>query len=383
MYQSLLNAISKIATDISSSTNFLSLIGQQTQEMTHSAFIASLLDPNGPHNQGTLFLDEFIVSYPALSVIGFDTSSATVEVEKDMGPERVENGKPMGGRIDILLQDSQGVKIAIENKIYASDQDHQLERYWNSIGGKGWVVYLTLDNHMPSSRSLGSLWPSNVICISYRDEIVDWLTKCLVKIDEANLRAIIGQYIDAVRALTKESGIIDILTSSAENMKAALDISRSVDAARDKACCSFMERLQAMFMSESQSEDDCIIVRRLYHDREGWHFHIRINGRTADICTAWRLFIRIMAKEGEQVDNALKDTLCKTVLTDVLEWNKCDKDSDLAWKYVKLNDRLIDFHNFTMPALEYLDQPDKVVKQAYNQIQFIMDNEVSRLMSSK
>ena len=72
-------------------------------------------------------------------------------VERDIG-RRTET---TGGRIDIILEDGEHA-IIIENKIYATDQHHQLLRY-NNYGKqrfpKGFkLIYLTLDGHEASKR---------------------------------------------------------------------------------------------------------------------------------------------------------------------------------------------------------------------------------------
>ena len=45
--------------------------------------------------------------------------------------------------IDILITNGSGQALAIENKIYAEDQDRQIERYYRELKGKGYKdVYM-------------------------------------------------------------------------------------------------------------------------------------------------------------------------------------------------------------------------------------------------
>jgi len=83
----------------------------------HSRMIGALIDPQGKHYQGTLFLEKFIQSI-GLNDFKLNLSNVTVGVEyKD---------------IDLYITD--GVKhIIIENKIWAEDQPCQIIKYINII----------------------------------------------------------------------------------------------------------------------------------------------------------------------------------------------------------------------------------------------------------
>ncbi|MBO4581022.1 MAG: PD-(D/E)XK nuclease family protein [Bacteroidales bacterium] len=101
--------------------NIFSVLGLETNEVrTHSAFLASLLNPNGNHGVGNAFLDAFVnaMHYEKLQL---NTMESSVNVEYDTG----------NGRIDILISDNNKKAIIIENKIYAGDQPEQLKRYYN------------------------------------------------------------------------------------------------------------------------------------------------------------------------------------------------------------------------------------------------------------
>ena len=90
----------------------------------HSKFLAELLNPKGSHGQGSKFLDLFIQQFDIKNV---DSETSKVSVEESIG-----NKTPTtGGRIDILIEDTNKHTIIIENKIYASDQENQLLRYYN------------------------------------------------------------------------------------------------------------------------------------------------------------------------------------------------------------------------------------------------------------
>lgn len=180
---------------------------------THSAFIAELLNPNGSHGRGNLFIKEFI-SLLKEKVINssdqkprelvFDSENVNdVNVEYWLGPKT----KSKGGYIDILLIDNKGQHIIIENKIYAGDQDNQLLRYHN-FDSMAPIVYLTLEGKKPSENSTGNNkdLEDELICLSYESDIINWLEKCNGQIkDLPIITETIKQYIYLIKHLTHQT----------------------------------------------------------------------------------------------------------------------------------------------------------------------------------
>jgi hypothetical protein len=101
--------------------------------------------------------------------------------------------------------------IIIENKIYADDQDKQLERYSYAANNeyknlKPYLLYLTLDGSDPSAKSLGAIDSKEVICISYATDIKAWLQKCAqIVYDIPIIRETIIQYSKLIDNLTGQS----------------------------------------------------------------------------------------------------------------------------------------------------------------------------------
>ena len=87
------------------------------KETDHSKLLGELLDPNGSHGQGPLFLESFLTRI-GIHAPAQGTWNVTVEL----------------GRIDILMRrDNPQSVVIIENKANdAEDQDGQLYRYWFS-----------------------------------------------------------------------------------------------------------------------------------------------------------------------------------------------------------------------------------------------------------
>lgn len=178
--------------------NVFSVLRMETAEMeTHSAFLASLLNPDGDHGMKDAFLESFIAK-TGCADLNLVTERCIVQVEHFTGD----------GRIDILIADNLEHKaIVIENKIYASDQDAQLKRYHNYATTnykEGFrLLYLTLDGHDPSDDSRKGLSDTDFYCISYRNDILPWLEQCAREAyNKPLVRETINQYISLIKNLT-------------------------------------------------------------------------------------------------------------------------------------------------------------------------------------
>jgi len=184
--------------------NIFSILDMETKEnKTHSAFIAELLNPDGSHSQGNLFLKLFLEQ---ININDFEANLSTLTLEKSIGPVKIKKKEPLsssGGRIDIYLENINGKIISIENKINAPEQKLQLVRYTNHKRRKNKVYYLTLNGKSPSEFSTYTLKSGiDYFEITYRDHIIDWLEKSLSKISSSLLKESVRQYIVLIRQLT-------------------------------------------------------------------------------------------------------------------------------------------------------------------------------------
>lgn len=195
--------------------NVFSILRLTTNEVrTHSAFLAELLNPNGKHGLGNAFLKEFVnilkqkflqtSKEGSLTEFEFYAEEGTkVAVEYWLGYKTETDG----GYIDILLTDKNGNHLIIENKIYAGDQKNQLLRY-HSYNEKAPLIYLTLDGKTPSKSSTNEKENvlQNLLCISYRVEIYQWLEAChKIAVNHPLLRETIKQYLNLIKILTHQT----------------------------------------------------------------------------------------------------------------------------------------------------------------------------------
>lgn len=227
--------------------NVFNVLGVDNMELSHSAFLAALLDPDGSHGMRDAFLKAFIDTIahggtkPEL-----DTAHAKVYTEYNIG----NITETTGGRIDILITDRSdtgsgkagGHAIIIENKIWAADQPNQLLRYHNfahEMYAKYALLYLTLNGDEPSDQSRGTLnaQDGGYLCISYRSDIIGWLHKCAqLAFDKPRVRETINQYINLLQQLTNQNTmeqkqLIQLLTNK-DNFEQACKIADTMPAAK-------------------------------------------------------------------------------------------------------------------------------------------------------
>lgn len=164
---------------------------------THSPILAELLNPNGSHGQGALFLELFLQQ---LNIADFNAGNCRVHLEYYAGP--VEDNT--GGRLDLVIRDESNPSkiVVIENKIFAADQDKQLERYRNKFP-EALLFYLTLDKSDPINITKDEKDKLKFQSIGYNDEIINWLTSCKKEaVSLPSIRETIAQYIHLIRDLT-------------------------------------------------------------------------------------------------------------------------------------------------------------------------------------
>ena len=195
---------------------FTTLLDPADEVRLHSRFIALLLDPNGDHGQGGLFLQSFLRQCVGK---GFELDTTKCEVKTEHATSNSE-------RLDIYLTDGRK-QLVIENKIYAQDGDKQLQRYVEVITSEStpqydhedlMVIYLSLGDG-PSSNSLANyeidksgreLRPrgdsGKTTCsyrhITYDRDIHRWIREALTQVvNITNLSVALTQYLDVIDLL--------------------------------------------------------------------------------------------------------------------------------------------------------------------------------------
>ena len=214
-----------------------------TQETIHSKFLAELLNPHGSHGLGPAFLKAF---YKQVGLNELTTKNSSIKTEVEC-PE---------GKMDIVISNEKDI-VVIENKIYAVDQSDQLKRYSEWLNkqkeANKKLIYLTLDGHEASNAK-----DIDYQRISYRNDILKWLDKCIAEIfknslsakdgktnafaksqiDERNafVKKLLLQYKEIIKKLTRmdmepemKNKISKVITSNKKNYLAAALTAKAFD----------------------------------------------------------------------------------------------------------------------------------------------------------
>lgn len=217
----------------------------------HSNFIASLLDPNGDHYKGDLFLKLFLETC-GIDDFSIDTSTAAVFKEFK--------------HIDIYISDGKK-HIILENKVYAKDQSTQIARYIKAIECAKdediCVLYLHPDGELPKEYSLGEYKPNqdntklvkgssiiNFRAVSYGKEILKWIDRCKNEVSNiTDLNVFLSQYKDVIEMIYNRYKRIDKMETAdlvevfKNNYTAVSVIANNYQETRKKIIDEFFEKL--------------------------------------------------------------------------------------------------------------------------------------------
>lgn len=209
------------------------VLGVAWDEVKMCRFLANLLDPEGDHSCGTLFLNSFLrVLLPECSMSAALLTHTSVTTEFPL-----KNGR----RIDIVLRNSRYF-IPIEVKIGAPEQEGQCYDYYQYAQNAP-LVYLTRFGGAPSEYSLKEkggpdmLPPEHIRCISWSRDISRWLDGLLPELN-GPVKALVEQYIDTIYDIADERGSrvmeqsVQAALTSPELFGAGLELERSMKQAK-------------------------------------------------------------------------------------------------------------------------------------------------------
>ena len=188
-YRELINDIDFDKLELQLKTpNIFQILGVARTEIRHSNFLGWLLDPNGNHGLGKLFLTKFLR--------GISTSDVATELDEfeieELNFNNVEIRREWKNIDLLLIFDS--LVICIENKIDSKDHSNQLTKYREIVNSnfkskKKVFVYLTPIGELPTDQTEREYYAT----YSYQ-EIIEQSDRIL-KIHGNSLNNGVNQYI--------------------------------------------------------------------------------------------------------------------------------------------------------------------------------------------
>lgn len=245
-----------------------------------SYIISNLLDPNGDHAQGVVFIELFVEmlntkigtgkSNP-LSNLGENIKNAKCVTESTTS--QITNNQR---RIDLVVNFG-NFGIGIENKPWAFDQKDQLldyslemqERYPSDKGKDFLLVYLTGGNWeideftIPKSKLTDLVKANKFVQITYAD-IQEWMTKCEARCLADNVRNFVrdfGEYCE------KEFGngghklqdnlIDNYILSNEGNLSIAMEIGERIKIIQNMLYVDFGRKVLAILKEDDANWEKC------------------------------------------------------------------------------------------------------------------------------
>ncbi len=180
-------------------------------ENTISDIIAFLLNPEGAHGQGYLFLKEFLEVLKEKNEVLKEKLEAfeILDVFSEVYVVR-EKSTYTGRRIDIFIK-LPGFTIGIENKPWAGEQDRQLidySKFLEEVKEKESLL-IYLDGYGREAKSIGEAKEilkkeGKFLEVSYNNFLKHWLKKCYTVCEAEKVRMFLKDFINWIEANFKE-----------------------------------------------------------------------------------------------------------------------------------------------------------------------------------
>ena len=369
---------------------FYQLLNPYDEVNLHSKLIYSILND-------CKFKKEFMLSFlNTTGIISSDNVSPS-----DLKIIDVEREKYFpNGRMDLFfscwVRDKKYV-IIIENKIFASDQYEQIDRYIEFANQCSAdirkVFYLTLLGNAPSEDSASNLDQVNLI--SYKNEILTWIENCIkISTRDPALREVLIQYSDLLEKITGKDvdytmDVMNFLLESPENFNMANSIQPAIIDAKTNLQMRFWTKLEGsldkMFKNfpglnyRKTDRDENLgsvnpwysktIIKNYYNNMKnsscyGVMYYLYNRDDLGDLCfkieynKSDSLFYGLTFQApGVNIDKLKSASELKNKLA------SCDyKFSNwwFGWKYLKVNEKYFDFINMDPDLVNILMDEDKL-----------------------
>jgi len=345
--------------------NIFSILNMERNEVnTHSNFIFELLNPDGLHNKGDVFLKLFFKKVLGLD---YDTNIRSTQVVQE--DTTIENR-----RIDFTIETEQ-YQIGIEMKIDAKDQKHQLFDYYAELKHRKkndqevQLFYLTLNGKEPDQNSIRR--NGNILdidrefkLISFEFHIINWLNECIKEsATNTTIREALIQYLNLVNKITNKSNsegrkkeMTDLFKNS-ENLKAYLEAEDDVLEIKIELQCRFWnaleeklhdENLPFEFNDTNNSTNIKEAVEKYYKNKKynkGYEYTLvfeSVKNLYFVVTVDNDVYYEIVSTEG---NNALISKIEERKIWDVTEKNNCKLVKKLNFNDMLDTPNVLEFYN--------------------------------------
>ena len=241
--------------------NIFKILGVDKKEVLICRLLRELLSPKGSHCQGTLYLKLFV-----RDVLNKHLTNSLLECEFEAATTVdcefcTENKR----RVDLVIQTHKPSRrfIPIEVKITAKDQPLQVRDYFNEAKDFSddkenvKLFYLTRFGYSPDPKSCEKLEVGkDVICISFKDDILPWLKDCLQHPKTtAPIREVLQQFIVAIEGFTNQQEDKmkkDVLDMLQKNLKSAVTIKEYLPEALRELEINFFDAVAQRVLDKKQ-----------------------------------------------------------------------------------------------------------------------------------
>lgn len=188
--------------------NMVNVVRKENAEVgMHSNVIYSLIDPDGLHYRGKLFLNLFIQHVLKIKIEDFG-EIISVRAEESTTEATVKNR-----RIDFTIKSTK-YYVGIEMKIDVADLPQQISDYEKDLkekidkdlGKTVRIYYLTKDGRSASDHSLydkDKEKKTETINISFKKHIIEWIESCQKEVNHIqNLHLALKNYKEIVEKIT-------------------------------------------------------------------------------------------------------------------------------------------------------------------------------------
>ena len=327
--------------------NMVNVVRKENAEVgMHSNIIYSLLDPNGLHYQGDLFLRIFIKE-----VLGFNDINKFGKIINVFAEEMIDNNR----RIDFTIK-STNYCIAIEMKIDADDLKNQIFDYYTYLTDKVCKEKIVLFYYLTKDARDASVYSAKNIeykRISFEKHILKWIEQCQKEVRNiTNLNEALENYKDIVKKITglymsKVKNMEELILKDRENFLLSGELSDSFNEVKKQIIKKFFfDDLVCYFKNEFHSIQEYKDFEITINESEfakSDSFPIRIQKKDADWNIVFQFgFVKANMDDGFYGISAIKeneylDNFRKQEYSNLKKWKK-NSNRSIFWDYTPRRD---------------------------------------------